>query len=586
MTDPKQLIDAYIDGTLDDAGFAELCGWLREDDANRRAFTRALSLHSGIADWVGDRSGGLLMPELSGPGRDAREDSSWIEALSELDDTHGEARPIDLTQELNARRLSKMEADRSNAHRSASHQSRPDTGRKALYPLAAAVFALAAMIGLAFWIGSDRVVESDPADGYAAQPPPTDSRDQAGTPAAPVATVTDAFQPVWHTPDSERPAPSVDGRMTPGRYTLTSGAVELKLDYGAVLLVEAPAKFEIVDKHTSRLIVGRLTADTRTALGGFRLETPTALAQGLAAGGRFGVAVDDQGRTSARVFAGQMDFSNLSPNGQPSTVRLGPDEGAVVSRAQAAPKVEPVTTEQFALEMASLSGKPVVTGQADYHNHMPPSVVMNRGPQSPRAWVALESTGRPLVRGTAWAQGYPERPRMLTHPEGRVVDSYLVMFDPADETGRFKTAEFTLTFPGEVLTVITEDADLIASHAWYGSDEVQYSYQGRAIDGLEGEAGANPQPEFRPDQIEMSEDRRTMRVFLGAHNGADVFRVLVVRPARAGGVPAGVVPEISCFTDVFRRGGVRPAFHAFSPVVGVEPVRGTSAAMSSLKGEI
>ncbi|MFI4859789.1 MAG: hypothetical protein ACIAXF_03805 [Phycisphaerales bacterium JB063] len=579
-TDPNPLdwVEPMLLGELDDARLAALERWLTEDEANRAAFLREVHLCRGIRRALFSEDSSLAL------------DDAWDE--DELEIVAGPADPdvmsevVDMALAERKRHEVEAKAQRLLLEDQAKQQPRrrpapPSTSKSQwAIPMPVLLGAMAAMLAIVVYLfspGDDTPTPDALTDAH----PPSHQPRGPGAAVAPLmaAVVEQTHMAQWAGGSAARPGPN--GQMPAGEYTLTAGAVRLRTEYGAVLMIDGPARFELSNDNTGRLLSGRLTADARNAQPGFRLQTPSANLDSFDA--TFGVYVDGHGKTQAHVFAGKVDLSNAS--GQGETLQLTADDSAVVTSRSALPEAAPVVSEQFALDMSALSGEPFVSGQIDYHRHMPKTVVMNRGPQSPRAWVVLESTGRPLQRGTAWAQGYPERPRMLTHPEGRVVDSYLIVFDPDDETNQFKTARFELTFPGEVLTVITEDAGLAESHEWYGDPDTQYTLGPLLVDGLEGEPGNVDAAGFVPDTITFSADRRTLRVFLGVHNGADALRVLVLRPSRVGGGPAFAPAfryAVYSHYGVAEQYASSRAYHA--PRRGFSATR-LSAATISLKGE-
>ncbi len=555
MDNPLHLVEPLLLGELDDASVRELEQWLVADPANRVAFLREVELCRGIRRALLSADEGEV---LSGPWNDADESAGdQVDVLSEVID---QALADRRRQEVADRAQAMLDKEQAAARPMRIQQpARPGRFGSPTLQRWAGITGLAAVLffGLLLmtWLtgtndtpsGSDGLADAVPS------PPLTDRQPAAGY----VAAVQDAYQPRWGGRGSERPNDL--GDLQAGRYHLASGAVRLQMAGGTTLLIEGPAVFELVDGNSGLLVSGRLTATTNRSGQGFRLTTPSARLDN--GSGVFAVWAQDNGATQAHVFRGSVDFAAAN---RPDTAaqHLREDQGAVIANANAPAVTQAFSSTAFATEMASLSGKPVTSGEIDYLRTLPDSVVMNRGPQSPQAWIALESTGRPLRRGTVSALGYPERPRVFNDPRGQVVDSYLVVFDPDDETNRFKSVEFTLTFPGEVLTVITEDADLAACHAWYGHDRVRYSYGPLQVDGLEGTPGTINADSFVPDTVDLSSDRRTMRVFLGVHNGADVFRVLVARPARVGmaGPLQGGMAHL--LPDGYRPGSVAAASRA------------------------
>lgn len=65
-------------------------------------------------------------------------------------------------------------------------------------------------------------------------------------------------------------------RLVPGKIALTKGVAEIRLDQGAVLILEGPAVFEIRTKNSAMLHRGKLVAHVPQRAKGFRLETTSA----------------------------------------------------------------------------------------------------------------------------------------------------------------------------------------------------------------------------------------------------------------------------------------------------------------------
>ena len=93
-------------------------------------------------------------------------------------------------------------------------------------------------------------------------------------------------------------------RLPRGELHLTGGLVELRSQKGAVVVIEAPARFNW--PATERLVLseGRASAEVPKAAVGFTIETPEAELQDL--GTRFGVEVDPQGESRLHVFEGEV----------------------------------------------------------------------------------------------------------------------------------------------------------------------------------------------------------------------------------------------------------------------------------------
>lgn len=104
-----------------------------------------------------------------------------------------------------------------------------------------------------------------------------------------------------------------DGSTTPSighaldsakHHTLQQGVVELTFQTGSVALVEAPARFRILDGNRMELVYGRLTGNVPPSGVGFTVHTPAAVI--IDHGTEFGIHVDaaNPNATKVHVFQG------------------------------------------------------------------------------------------------------------------------------------------------------------------------------------------------------------------------------------------------------------------------------------------
>jgi Concanavalin A-like lectin/glucanases superfamily/FecR protein len=104
----------------------------------------------------------------------------------------------------------------------------------------------------------------------------------------------------------------VNGEVSPaggvhlrrGLYRLLDGLVEIEYDSGAVLVVRAPATFDLVDEACVRLEDGQLAAHVPKAAIGFRIESPGATVIDL--GTDFAVQAVKQKESEVHVFRGEV----------------------------------------------------------------------------------------------------------------------------------------------------------------------------------------------------------------------------------------------------------------------------------------
>jgi ferric-dicitrate binding protein FerR (iron transport regulator) len=86
---------------------------------------------------------------------------------------------------------------------------------------------------------------------------------------------------------------------------LTRGLVEIRMRSGARVLLEGPARLDLLSANSARLVHGRLTARVPDAAKGFEILSPQGKVIDL--GTEFGVAVSDQGATEVHVFEGRVE---------------------------------------------------------------------------------------------------------------------------------------------------------------------------------------------------------------------------------------------------------------------------------------
>jgi hypothetical protein len=117
-------------------------------------------------------------------------------------------------------------------------------------------------------------------------------------PAKFFATLNRATDCVWEGPTAGQPG----DRLAAGPLNLREGMAEVKLDNGVELLVEAPARLELVDAGNALLHTGRIVTRVPLTATGFVVDTPKARVVDL--GTEFGVSVEPDRETIVQVFDG------------------------------------------------------------------------------------------------------------------------------------------------------------------------------------------------------------------------------------------------------------------------------------------
>jgi hypothetical protein len=93
-------------------------------------------------------------------------------------------------------------------------------------------------------------------------------------------------------------------RLRQGVYQLSSGVVEIQYESGVVLVLRAPATFDLVDNACMRLEDGQVAAHVPEAAAGFRIETPGATVIDL--GTDFAIQAVKEMESEVHVFNGEV----------------------------------------------------------------------------------------------------------------------------------------------------------------------------------------------------------------------------------------------------------------------------------------
>lgn len=131
---------------------------------------------------------------------------------------------------------------------------------------------------------------------------------------------------------------------------LDKGMVEIQMDDGPVVLVEAPAEVRLEENNQVFLMQGKVTADVPKSAIGFTVRTPSATVVDY--GTQFGVAVDRFAATEAHVLRGQVEM-RLGSNVRvfDKALRLSANQAGSVSGQTLA--MIPAAVNQFAYRIPS-----------------------------------------------------------------------------------------------------------------------------------------------------------------------------------------------------------------------------------------
>ena len=162
-------------------------------------------------------------------------------------------------------------------------------------------------------------------------------------PSQEVATITGSFGAQW----ADTYSSTVIGsrlRNQQGSLWLQKGLVEIEFDYGAKVLIQAPANFELETAEEISLHTGRLFAKVPTSAIGFTVHTPTSSILDL--GTEFGVKVDMDKSSDIHVFKGKTSLM-LGPRGSTRSSQILTENHALRVKPNALKASEITVDEQI-----------------------------------------------------------------------------------------------------------------------------------------------------------------------------------------------------------------------------------------------
>ena len=124
-------------------------------------------------------------------------------------------------------------------------------------------------------------------------------------------------------------------QLEAGPYSLVSGFTKLKFTSGAEVLIEGPAKFEILDNMHITLQTGKIVADIPPSAHGFKIDTPSSNTIDL--GTKFAVAAHEDGSSEIHVLEGLVISKSKSAT---SYTELTKDEALQVNDSQNSTKLK------------------------------------------------------------------------------------------------------------------------------------------------------------------------------------------------------------------------------------------------------
>ncbi len=309
---------------------------------------------------------------------------------------------------------------------------------------------------------------------------------------------------------------------------LYQGMVEVTFESGARCYLAADegvtAYLRVDSAAGCTMESGRATFDVPPSGKGFTVTTAGGKFVDL--GTEFGVQADPRGLSEVHVLAGEVEAHGSDR----SRLLLHRGAAAQLLGSDSSPLVIEFKPDAFSRPAALLRGIDAYSGGVRLHV-VPPSSLRSASTMTDneihlvmeQRGVHLESDWTSETRNVqeSTATGIQRVPGFFC-PAGRRVDAYLIHATPTPGKAR-RELRGQITFRRPILAVISTDADLRASRPLFGDASVEYPTEVGI--GLEDKAGTRS--DDRPDEVLLSNDRRTLTFLLNVGPVFDQFRVLV-----------------------------------------------------------
>lgn len=280
---------------------------------------------------------------------------------------------------------------------------------------------------------------------------------------------------------------------------LERGSLRLALRDGAMVSIEAPARFRPQHDNRAELAYGAVSVHVPEKAQGFALANRLGTIVDLGTGYR-AVAID-QGPLSVHVTQGSVRIESLAGE------RLDMAVGEVA-----------MVRSDGLLAPTSLRA-PIVKGNLRFLADHPDSLGYDAFMQDGVAFAFLESHAVRLRHDLRVDLSAPGRHAKLSGgksiPAGSTVDCYLIHCAPTSERHEVRGS---IRFDGEILGVLCNDDRLNATNATLGTNWT--------LTCEHPERGAESAPDPNSDLITLSADRRQMAVYFRTMS-IDQIRVLV-----------------------------------------------------------
>ena len=139
--------------------------------------------------------------------------------------------------------------------------------------------------------------------------------------------------------------PTLMTELYAGQKTLTHGFAEITLNSGVVVIIQAPATFDLGAGNQLYLDSGKVTASVPQQASGFTVLTPYARIVDF--GTEFGVAVENGSSVGTHVFKGRVKVSSVTPGIQDNASWLTQGQAVSVDKKGTLSPVYPSQTRKF-----------------------------------------------------------------------------------------------------------------------------------------------------------------------------------------------------------------------------------------------
>ncbi len=359
-------------------------------------------------------------------------------------------------------------------------------------------------------------------------------------PAPPQPTVVARIQQSRHFAWVDTTLPRATGsELLTGRYELAKGVLELRLNRGAEVILEAPCAFELLSANAMALEHGKLVATVPPQATNFTVKT--AHADFVDLGTVFGISVDPAaGDADAAVIEGRVIVNGQpeDPKALADVVELTRGQATTARSDGSIDKPAIVSNDQInAIFSRSLDMRNRIIHKSDNIKTLavpPPSLERDQLESDDHIFLLTEQQGIVLEHDVLVDTGGIERTdddgsTIMVVPAGQRVRSYLLHADTLREKKQSGHALYhgQLTFSSQILGVIVNNEPLIASDPLFQIDGLRFeSVIERSLDNFWPEA--SPDSEFGQDAVAISDDRRQLRFRFKIETGIDEVRILVL----------------------------------------------------------